>query len=1026
MPMMVSEHNGGALSKTLVQALSSIKESPEQDFKLIKTALVSVFDKTGLEDLADYFVKHKIHVLSTGGTAKKLQELGVTVQEVAEYSSSPEILDGRVKTLHPKIHGGLLAAQGSPAHEQQLAQHGIKAIDLVVGNFYPFEEAVKRSGGDYATCIENIDIGGPTMIRASAMNSARVVVLSNVAQYAKFLKRAANGGTHEDLRSELAGEAFQASAAYDGAITRYFQAHSTASRDQRKRQREGEGPTPPSKAAKPGRAAILDGKTLSEKIIGHLRQRVLEEDLGSPHLHVVSVGDDPASKVYIQRKRQAAERIGSFSRTELPETTTLEGLRKAIDIKNQDDTVHGIIVQLPLPAHLQQHQREVLDLVDPMKDVDCFHPVNVGKMSLGEPGFRPATPAGILALLKHHEIPLQGKHVVVLGKSEIVGKPLALMLAMEQGPAATVTMCDRFTQNSWDITRTADIIVVAAGKHHLLNTPSALRPDGSCVVVDVGIHRVKKPDGKFGVQGDVDFEAIADHCRWITPVPGGVGPMTVACLLEQVVEAARLQRSTKMKVTSSPQIKAQPMKALVAESLSPLTAISPCDGRYVRNTLSLREICSEYGLIRHRVKVEVEWLRMMSETPEISQVPSLSQSSQAALVNIAESFGLPDAQRVKEFERTTNHDVKAIEYLVKEKLDKDPELRKIREFAHFACTSEDINNLSYAGIFKESLGQVLLPAMHKLLEALAGHAKTSADVAMMSLTHGQPATPTTFGKEMANVTRRLSIHFEKVKDVPIMGKFNGASGNFNAHCVAYPQIDWPALSERFVKRLGLVYQPYSTQIECHDFVAEICHGLMRFNTTMIDFCRDMWSYISRGILKLKPVAGETGSSTMPHKVNPIDFENAEGNLGVANALLGHFAEKLPISRMQRDLTDSTVFRVVGVAFAHSLIAYTAALRGLGKIAVNQEAMLSEVGAGWNLLAEPIQTVMRKAGMENPYERLKELTRGQEINEDIMQKFIAGLNLPDANDSTRLLALKPETYLGEASRLAKEIKIPSLE
>jgi adenylosuccinate lyase len=1022
--MAVSEHS--ALSKSLVQALSSIKDNPDQDFKVIKTALVSVFDKTGLEDLAGYFLKHKIHVLSTGGTAKKLEELGVAVQEVADYSSSPEILDGRVKTLHPKIHGGLLAAQGSPAHEQQLAQHGIKAIDLVIGNFYPFEEAVKRSGGDYATCIENIDIGGPTMIRASAMNSARVVVLSIVSQYTKFLERAVEGGTHADLRSELASEAFQASAAYDASITRYFQSHIHATREKRKRQQEEEQTMPAVKTQKSGRASHLDGKALSEKIIGHLRQRVLEEDLGSPHLHVVSVGDDPASKVYIQRKRQAAERIGSFSRNELPESTTLDELRKAIDEKNRDDTVHGIIVQLPLPAHLQKHQREVLDLVDPLKDVDCFHPINVGKMSLGEPGFRPATPAGILALLKYNEIPLQGKHVVVLGKSEIVGKPLALMLGHEQGPAATVTMCDRFTQNTWDMTRTADVVVVAAGKHHLLSNPSALRPDGSCVVVDVGIHRVKKPDGKFGVQGDVDYNAIVDHCRWITPVPGGVGPMTVACLLEQVVEAARLQRSTKQVVTTtSQQAKAQPMK-LVAESLSPLTAISPCDGRYARSTLPLREICSEYGLIRHRVKVEVEWLRMMSETPEISEVPPLSETSVKALVGIVDCFGIPDAQRVKEFERTTNHDVKAIEYLVKEKMDKDPELRKIREFTHFACTSEDINNLSYAGIFKEALGQVLLPSMHKLLEVLASHAKESADSAMMSLTHGQPATPTTFGKEMANVARRLSVHFEKVKEVPIMGKFNGASGNFNAHRVAYPQIDWPALSERFVQRLGLVYQPYSTQIECHDFVAELCHGLMRFNTTMIDFCRDMWSYISRGILKLKPVAGETGSSTMPHKVNPIDFENAEGNLGVANALLGHFAEKLPISRMQRDLTDSTVFRVVGVAFAHSLIAYTAAARGLGKIAVSQDVMMGEVSAGWNLLAEPIQTVMRKAGMENPYERLKELTRGQEITEEIMQKFVAGLNLPDASDQTRLSALRPETYLGEAPRLAKQIQIPSLE
>jgi len=567
MPNMAkASENAGGMSGTLVQALSSIQENSDQNgFKTITNALVSVFDKTGLEDLAGYFIKHNIHVLSTGGTAKKLQELGVAVQEVSEYSSSPEILDGRVKTLHPKIHGGLLAAQGSHAHEQQLAQHGMKAIDLVVGNFYPFEEAVRRSDGDYATCIENIDIGGPTMIRASAMNSSRVAVLSNVSQYAKFLEKAVNGGTDSDFRSELAGEAFQASATYDASIARYFQAHTIAARDERKRKIQEESSNPwagyPVKPAQISRARILDGKALSETIIGHLRQRVLEEDLGSPHLHVVSVGDDPASQVYIQRKRQAAERIGSFSRTTLPDDTSLEDLRSAIDKLNEDPMVHGIIVQLPLPQHLQKHQREVLDLVAPEKDVDCFHPTNVGKMSLGEPGFRPATPAGILALLKNNQIPLQGKHVVVLGKSDIVGKPLALLLAMEQGPAATVTMCDRFTENTWAITRTADIIVVAAGRHHLLNSPSALRADGSCVVVDVGIHRVKKADGKMGVQGDVDYEAVSDHCRWITPVPGGVGPMTVACLLEQVVEAARSQRSAKTMIQAPNQQQAECAKA---------------------------------------------------------------------------------------------------------------------------------------------------------------------------------------------------------------------------------------------------------------------------------------------------------------------------------------------------------------------------------------------------------------------------------------------------------------------------------
>lgn len=462
----------------------------------------------------------------------------------------------------------------------------------------------------------------------------------------------------------------------------------------------------------------------------------------------------------------------------------------------------------------------------------------------------------------------------------------------------------------------------------------------------------------------------------------------------------------------------------MALPLSSLTAVSPIDGRYGSKTESLREYFSEYGLIASRIKVEVEWLRHMAACPHMPEIETLAPETDAALAKIAE-VTLADAENVKRIEATTNHDVKAVEYHIKQKITESgvPQLVKISEFVHFACTSEDINNLSYALMLKGAVHVVLVPQMTKVVDTLAALAVTNADVPMLSRTHGQPATPTSFGKEVANVAYRLQGQLSRgAAAVKFFGKFNGAVGNFNAHAVAYPSIDWPTLAKEFVEgRLGLTYQPYSTQIECHDFIAELSDAVSRFNTILLDFDQDVWTYISRDMLKLRAVKDEVGSSTMPHKINPIDFENSEGNLGLANAIFRFFSAKLPVSRMQRDLTDSTVLRNLGVAFGHSILAYESTLRGLSKIAVDEHAMRAELERNWMVLAEPIQTVLRKVGAENPYETLKTLTRGQHVGKETMLEFVRGLapQLSDADLQT-LLALTPDNYIGIAPRLAREV------
>jgi adenylosuccinate lyase len=451
--------------------------------------------------------------------------------------------------------------------------------------------------------------------------------------------------------------------------------------------------------------------------------------------------------------------------------------------------------------------------------------------------------------------------------------------------------------------------------------------------------------------------------------------------------------------------------------LSNLTAVSPIDGRYGSKSADLRPIFSEYGLIRHRVLVEVRWLQALAKHPGIDEVPPLSEHASNILDGIITNFTEEDAQRVKNIERTTNHDVKAVEYFLKEKIAGNSELEAIGEFIHFACTSEDINNLSHALMLREGRGQILLPQMDELIEAIRKLAHDLADQPMLCRTHGQPASPSTLGKEMANVVYRLHRQREQLAAQPLLGKINGAVGNYNAHLAAYPELDWPAFAQDFVQSLGLTWNPYTIQIEPHDYIAELFDILARFNTILIDFCRDVWSYISLGYFKQKTVAGEVGSSTMPHKVNPIDFENAEGNLGLANALFDHLAAKLPISRWQRDLTDSTVLRNLGVGIAHTSIALQSALRGIGKLDANAQAMLSDLEANWEVLAEPIQTVMRRYGIEKPYEKLKELTRGQRITTEQLQGFIEGLEIP-AEAKQTLKTLTPASYHGNAADQAR--------
>jgi len=451
-----------------------------------------------------------------------------------------------------------------------------------------------------------------------------------------------------------------------------------------------------------------------------------------------------------------------------------------------------------------------------------------------------------------------------------------------------------------------------------------------------------------------------------------------------------------------------------------LNAVSPLDGRYAKHIDPLRPIFSEYGLIKKRVHIEIEWLVALSLDPELKEIPRFNQTTQKKLKTAAHKFSLKDAQAVKTIEQTTNHDVKAIEYWLKKTFKNDKSVMKVSEFIHFACTSEDINNLAYALMLKEGIENVILPKIEAIKNDLKGFAKQYADVALLARTHGQTASPTTLGKEFANVAYRLERQIKSLKTQPILGKINGAVGNFNAHLIAYPKKDWNKFSQKFIKALGLSYNEYTTQIEPHDFAAEIFNNLSLINTIMIDLNRDIWSYISIGYFKQRMKKNEVGSSTMPHKVNPIDFENSEGNLGLANAILRHLSEKLPISRWQRDLTDSTVLRNIGVAFGYSLIAYQSLGRGLGKLQVNQVRINEDLDNAWEVLAEPIQTIMRKRGIVNPYEKLKELTRGnQNIDRVSLHQFINTLELP-MQDKKTLLDLTPQSYIGLAAKLAKKI------
>ncbi|QDV12260.1 Adenylosuccinate lyase [Rosistilla oblonga] len=452
--------------------------------------------------------------------------------------------------------------------------------------------------------------------------------------------------------------------------------------------------------------------------------------------------------------------------------------------------------------------------------------------------------------------------------------------------------------------------------------------------------------------------------------------------------------------------------------LSELTAISPIDGRYASKTSELREAFSEYGLIQCRVEVEVQWLLALASQSQITEVPQLSSEAAALLKGIVDNFSLADAEAVKSIEATTNHDVKAVEYFIKQRFEGNQELTAISEFVHFACTSEDINNLSHALMLRRGL-DVLLPVMQKVASDLRDKAIAFAEVPMLSRTHGQTASPTTVGKEFANVVARLERQLAQLQAIPLLGKINGAVGNYNAHLSAYPDVDWAAHARAFVESLGLHWNPYTTQIEPHDYMAELFDAIARFNTIVIDLDRDLWGYISLGYFKQKTIAGEVGSSTMPHKVNPIDFENSEGNLGLANAVLSHLSAKLPISRWQRDLTDSTVLRNTGVGMAYSMIAYKSTLKGLGKLELNAARLEQDLNSAWEVLAEPIQTVMRRYGIESPYEKLKALTRGQAVTAETFAAFIETLELP-AEAKASLLQLTPSTYLGTAVQQAKNV------
>ena len=454
-------------------------------------------------------------------------------------------------------------------------------------------------------------------------------------------------------------------------------------------------------------------------------------------------------------------------------------------------------------------------------------------------------------------------------------------------------------------------------------------------------------------------------------------------------------------------------------SVTPLTALSPLDGRYEARLAALREHFSEHGLIRNRVRVEIEWLKALAAEGALAEIPAFSPQAVRELDDVIARFSTADSDAVKGIEARTNHDVKAMEYWLKGRLAHNAEVMKVLEFIHFACTSEDINNTSHALMLREGRDGVLLPALDGVIGALRAHAHALADVPMLSRTHGQPASPTTLGKELANIVARLQRARAAIAGVSLTAKFNGAVGNYNAHLSAWPEFDWEGFNRRFIESLGLEFNPYTIQIEPHDAMAELFDAIARCNTVLIDACRDIWMYISFGYFKQKLKEGEVGSSTMPHKVNPIDFENAEGNFGVANAVLRHFSEKLPVSRMQRDLTDSTVLRNMGVAFGHTVLALDSMMRGIGKLEADPARLAADLEECWEVLAEPVQTVMRRFGIENPYEQLKDMTRGKGITREALHAFIRGLAIPEA-ERQRLLAMTPSSYVGKAAELARRI------
>lgn len=454
-------------------------------------------------------------------------------------------------------------------------------------------------------------------------------------------------------------------------------------------------------------------------------------------------------------------------------------------------------------------------------------------------------------------------------------------------------------------------------------------------------------------------------------------------------------------------------------SLNALTALSPLDGRYNDKVAPLQDIFSEYGLLKFRVQVEVRWLQTLAACTDIAEVPELDHASNQFLNHIVQTFSPQDAVQIKRSEKITNHDVKAVEYFLKDRVAQVPALNAMAEFIHFACTSEDINNLSHALMLTSARQQIILPCWQQLIDTLTQLAQQCRDMPMLCRTHGQPASPSTVGKEIANVVSRLNRQYQQFADIAILGKFNGAVGNYNAHLAAYPNVDWHQISNTFVTSLGIQWNPYTTQIEPHDYIAELFHCMERFNTILLDFNRDIWGYIALNHFRQKTVAGEVGSSTMPHKVNPIDFENSEGNLGMANAILQHMAAKLPVSRWQRDLTDSTVLRNLGTGIGYAFIGWQSTLKGISKLEVNQSHLLTELEQNWEVLAEPIQTVMRRYGIEQPYEKLKEFTRGKRVSADAIRQFIHSQPLPEA-EKDRLCALTPASYIGRAVQLVDEL------